>query len=166
MKNMLSRVVFVVACTFAFTVNVAAAEKPEKLLTDQDLEMVRANARLDKANVIKDYMQFNATEAQAFWPIYDEYSAMYKVKIVDERVKLISEYVKNRKKLTDELAKELVEKSLKLQNEKLDLQKKYYDKIVDAVGAKRAAEWFQINQYVDQIYDLSISTKVPLARGK
>jgi hypothetical protein len=163
MKNMLSGVVSVVACTLAFTVNVAAAEK---LLTDQDLEILRANARLDKANVIKDYMQFNAEEAQAFWPIYNEYSAMNKVKIGDERVKLISDYVKNRKQLSDEQAKELVEKSLKLQEEKMDLLKKYYDKMVEAVGAKRAVEWFQINQYVDQIYDLAITGQVPLALGE
>lgn len=163
MKNMISRVVFVVACTLAFTVNVTGAEK---LLTDQDLEAIRADARMDKANVIKDYMQFNAEEAQAFWPIYNEYISMYKVKIGDERVKLISDYVKDRKQLSDEQAKELVERSLKLQEEKMALLKKYYDEMVEAVGVKRAAEWFQINQYVDQIYDLSISTKVPLARGE
>jgi hypothetical protein len=96
-------------------------------------------------------------EAQAFWPIYNEYSAMYKVKIGDERVKLIDEYVKNRKTLSDEKAKELVEKWFELQNEKMELLKKYYNKMVDAVGAKRATEWFQINQYIDQLWDLAIS---------
>lgn len=165
--NRLSRVVIFVACTLAFTANIAAEEKAEqKLLTDQDLEMLRANARLDKANLIKEYMQLNATEAQAFWPIYDEYSAMSKVKIGDPRVSLIDEYVKNRKTLSDKKAKELVEKSLKLQNERLELLKKYYKKLVDAVGAKRALEWYQINQFVDQLWDVAISAQVPLAREK
>ena len=46
-----------------------------KPLTDDDIKLFRQDVQSIKDDVIRDTMQFNDTEATAFWPVYKEYAA-------------------------------------------------------------------------------------------
>src|SRR3981081_4411482 len=70
------------------------ANQSSQASIDQNIELMRKDIRSQKKQLIAANVPLTDAEAQAFWPVYDQYTADL-VKINNEKYTLIKEYAQS-----------------------------------------------------------------------
>jgi hypothetical protein len=116
MKKLILILVFVLASSVGYA-------------QDAYIELLRSDVKTQKVAIITQIMQFTSEEAKIFWPVYREYDVEL-TKLGDARIELIKDYAQYYETMTDQKAKELVERALKLEGKRTKLEK---DKVEEEV---------------------------------
>jgi hypothetical protein len=66
--------------------------------------------------------------------------------------------------MTDEKAKELVQKALKLEGRRTKLKRKYFRKFDRVLSSKTVAKFFQLENQINLLIDLQIASELPLIK--
>ena len=125
------------------------------------IDLMRANVRDQKAEIMGSVMELNAADAAKFWPIYSEYDAELS-KINDLRVANIKDYAANYSQMTDAKADELIQNALSYRKQRSELLATYYGRVKDALGAVTAARFAQVEDQLLLIIDLQIASSLPI----
>ena len=113
---------------------------------------------MEKKQAITEFLQLE--ENDPFWNIYDEYEKERK-ELGKKRIEILNNYAANYLTLTDEKASELIEQSIS-QRKKIDkLIVTYYKKVKKGNGAKVAAQFYQLENYILVAIRMTIMEKVP-----
>ena len=137
------------------------AQVQAKPLTDNDIKLLRQDLQTQKNDIISQAMQFSTKEAAAFWPLYRKYADEQHA-IADKRLKLIVDYAQNYDKMSDATATQLTERLFQIEDETQALRKKYFPQFRQALGAKRAAKFYQVDNRLTMMINLQIAAQVPL----
>ena len=78
----------------------SVAGAPSNNISDKDIEMLRADLRAQRKQIMAQNMTLTADEATKFWPIYDQYRQAA-IKANDERWAVIKDYAANYDTMTD-----------------------------------------------------------------
>jgi Spy/CpxP family protein refolding chaperone len=127
---------------------------------DQEIAMLRSNLRANRKQVIADNMKLTDSEAEKFWPIYDQYVNEL-VNINNAKYALVKEYVQNTN-MTEEEADSLTKKWLAVDESVVQLRLKYIPIFRRGLAAKRTALFFQIDRRVQMLIDLQLASLLPL----
>lgn len=161
MKTMIAVAVMTLAAVAAYT---QGGQKQNQMNAKQDvdsqIESLRADARAGKTEVIGKEMQLTEAEASKFWPIYREYEHEL-AGINDGRVEALKQYSRQYKTLTDEQARDIVDKSLDLDFKRSDLKRKYFKRIEKETSAVTAARFVQLERRIELVTDLELAKQVP-----
>ncbi|HZC43544.1 MAG TPA: hypothetical protein VE195_05170 [Acidobacteriaceae bacterium] len=130
-------------------------------LTDSDINLIRQDIQGAKNDIIKDTMQFSDAEGKAFWPVYQEYSAQQRA-IAAKRFAVIVDYSKSVGSMTDAEADSLTRRMLQSEDDVQTLRKDYLPKFQAALGAKRAAKFYQIDNRLTMILNVQLASAIPL----
>ena len=161
---------FALKKTCALTIVIAAlnfwafpqtAEVRAKPITDADIQLLRQDVQAMKNQIITDTMSLNEKEAAAFWPLYKQYAAAQH-SIADKRLAIITDYVKNLDKMDDAKAHDLTQRMFAIEGETLTLRKQYSPRFEKALGAKRAAKFYQVDSRLSEMVDLQLASEIPL----
>ena len=125
------------------------------------IEMMRKDIRAERNTIVDQAMGLEPAGKAKFWGIYDKYANEVKL-LWDERLANIMRYADNYEKMTDAIADELATKALDIQSRRLAIQKKYYAQMKDALGARVAVRFLQIESMLDDVLDIQIGSEVPL----
>jgi hypothetical protein len=145
----------------------AGAEDAASLQSDEQknvqayIDLLRADVRQDKAELMGAVMLLSAQDAAKFWPLYSEYDIQL-TKLNDQRIQTIKDYAKNYDLMTDAKADELVQKSIAYQKQRAELLAQTYDKVKQALGAVTAARFAMIEHQLLLIIDLQIASSLPV----
>jgi hypothetical protein len=126
------------------------------------IDLLRADVRQQKTEIMGAVMGLSAAEAAKFWPIYSEYDAAL-AKLNNQRVANIQDYAKNYDNMTDAKADELVQKAIDYRKQRAELLAKYYGQVKVALGSIEAARFLQIEDQLLLIIDLQIASQLPVA---
>src|SRR5271170_695503 len=154
-----------VVCAAIVLINAAASAQTTQVtakpLTDTDIQLLRSDLQADKNQVIADTMQFTDAESKAFWPVYRDYARDQQV-IGDDRVQLIKDYAKNYDTMDDAKARDMVQRMINIEDRTLNLREDYWPKFMNALGAKRAAKFYQVDNRLSLIVNLQLTAQIPL----
>jgi hypothetical protein len=125
------------------------------------VELLRADVKVKKTEILTELMQLNDDQAEKFWPIYREYDLELQG-LNDRKLAGIQYYAKNYQSMTDEKADELATGALELENKRNELKKKYYEKIREQLGGIIAARFLQIENQLLMVIDLQIASSLPI----
>jgi hypothetical protein len=125
------------------------------------VDLIRADVKAEKVQILAAMMQFTPEEAATFWPIYNGYDANL-TKLGDQRLALIKEYSDAFDSMSDAKADELVQKNFALVTERNALLKKCYEDVKSKMDAKTAARFLQVEYQLVTIIDLQISSRLPV----
>ena len=128
---------------------------------DAYLELLRSDVRAEKIAIVTEVMEFTDAEGARFWPVYREYDRQLQL-IVDDRIKMIKQFAANYGNYADKHAKKVAEKSLWLESRRTNLKRKFFPRFEKAVGAKRAAQFFQLERQINLLIELQIAAELPL----
>ncbi len=134
--------------------------KPNNI-KDQDIEMLRANLRAQRKQIMAENMTLTADEATKFWPIFDQYR-QEAIKPNDERWAVIKDYATNYGTMTDAQAQDYMKRSTAVDQQLLALRMKYVPIFEKVVSAKKTALWYQIDRRVDLLINLQLSAQIPM----
>ncbi len=143
----------------------AAAVANAQETTDDYIELLRMDIKAQKVEVITEAMQFTQEEAALFWPIYRNYDFEL-TEINNERLALIKEYAEKYETLTDDDAKDLVKRRMKLDEDRAKLSKKFFDEFGRVLPYKTVARFYQVETQLNLLLDLQIASELPLVRHK
>ncbi len=125
------------------------------------IDLLRADVRQQKAEMVGEVMQLSAADAAQFWPIYDEYDKEL-AKLNDLRVANIQEYASSYDQMTDAKADKLIQKALYYRKQRSELLDKYYERVRQALGGIEAARFIQVEDQLLLIIDLQIDSSLPV----
>jgi soluble lytic murein transglycosylase-like protein len=143
----------------------AAAATPATTTQEQNIkayiELLRADVRQQKAEMMGATMLLSASDAAKFWPIYSDYDAEL-TKLNDQRVANIEEYARTFDQMTDEKADELIQNAMAYQKQRSELLARTYERVKQALGATTAARFVQVEHQLLLIIDLQIASNLPV----
>ena len=137
------------------------ADASTKPLTDTDIQLLRSDVQGAKNDIIAHTMQFADAESKAFWPVYRDYARDQQV-IGDKRVQLIKDYAQAYDNMNDANAKDMMQRMLNIEDETLNLREDYWPKFQKALGAKRAAKFYQVDSRLTLMVNLELTSEIPL----
>src|SRR5208282_826779 len=144
--------------------SVSGADAQSNNLTDQDVEMLRADLRAQRKEIIAQNMSLTADEATKFWPIFDQYRKEA-IKPNDERWAVIKDYAANYNTMTDAQAQEYIRRSTAVDQQLLALRMKYVPVFEKVVSSQKTALWYQIDRRIDILINLQLSTVIPMVNA-
>lgn len=131
-------------------------------LTDE-IEMVRSMAQTQRQALVRQNMVFEPAENQAFWPLYNEYRGEMAA-VQNRLVRLVTDYAAQYETLTDSEAQRLLDGYLDYQSDALKVRQKYVKKLSKVLPGRKVARFFQVENKLDAIVNLSAASEIPLAR--
>jgi hypothetical protein len=130
-------------------------------ITDQDIQMLRADLRATRAAITESSVPLTPDEATKFWPIFDQYR-QEAIKANDERWALIKDYAANYNTMTDAQAENYIKRSTDVDQQLLALRMKYVPVFEKVISPKKTALWYQIDRHIDLLINLQLSTQIPM----
>ena len=139
----------------------ASGDGQSNNVSDQDIEMLRADLRAQRKQIVAQNMTLTADEATKFWPIFDQYRKEA-IAPNDERWAVIKDYATNYSTMTDEQAQDYMKRSTAVDQQLLALRLKYVPVFEKVISAKKTALWYQIDRRVDLLINLQLSAVIPM----
>src|SRR5208283_2213949 len=131
-----------------------------RLLSDPDIQSLRRDLRSQRKQIFAANMSLTDTEAEKFWPVYDRYAEDL-AKINDTKVALLMEYAQGYDAMTDEQAKDYVQRRAAVEQLILELRQKYVPLFGRVLTGKETALFFQIEWRLSLLVDLQLA-QMPL----
>jgi len=129
------------------------------------IEAFKKDVQAESRKMVNENLTLTEEEGKIFWPIYDDYTAAYD-KLVDERLKVIEEYMLNYYGMDNETAKDLINKAINLKMKGVELQKEYIDKMLAVLPASVVGKFFQIDNRIAVLIDVVRMSTVPMVRNE
>jgi hypothetical protein len=162
------RFAIVTAAAFLISFGIAAQEKQLKEPTEsKDLnlqsyvQLLRADLKASKRTLIKESMQLDNKQSEAFWPLYNQYD-VEQTKLGDQKLALVQQYARDFLSMTDDKADQLAQQVMQLDEQRLVLRKKYYDLMKKSLPAVVVARFFQLENQIQLVIDLQIASNLPI----
>jgi hypothetical protein len=136
-----------------------AQDKP----SDTNMQILRDKVKADKKLVVAANMDLNDAEGKVFWPIYDAYQK--DLQAINERTgKTILAYADayNKNTLTDEIAKQLTNEALAIDQDEITMRKSYQARLNRALSGKKVARYLQIENKIRAAIRYDLADGIPL----
>ena len=128
--------------------------------SDQDLQLLRKDVRSLKKQIVATNMDLTDTEAEKFWPIYDEYTTEL-ARIYDSKLALIQEFSQNNDTMTGDQAETYLRKRAAVEESIMQLRLKYIPIFRKVLSGRETALFFQIDWRLGLMIDLQLA-QMPL----
>jgi hypothetical protein len=161
-KDLVTRIISVgiAVITLGFAVPSWSQDKPAS-----NLQIVHEKLKADKKFIVAKYMDLTESEAQRFWPVYEEYQKDLQ-KINDRLLNMLQSYAGDyrNKSLTDEKAKKLLDEWIALEQDEVKQRSGFVPKLTKALPAKKAARYLQIENEYRILIRYDLAGTVPLVQ--
>ncbi|MDZ7613413.1 MAG: hypothetical protein U5K51_06605 [Flavobacteriaceae bacterium] len=124
----------------------------------EDIEMIQSIFGKEKKEMVTDFLQLDSNNP--FWALYDEYETKRK-ELGKDRLQALSFYVDNYEKMDATNSDSTIEKMRKLRDGNDKLLDTYYKKIKKASGSKVAAQFFQLEAYIQSAVRVAVMDEIP-----
>lgn len=128
---------------------------------EEYVELLRQDIVTQKTALLTDAMALDAAQSEKFWPIVREYD-VERAKLTDRRIALIKKFAANYETMTSDMAKEIAEESMKIDEDMLKLKKDYFGKVSKALTPVEAGQFLQVENFVDNLLRLQTQYELPL----
>jgi Spy/CpxP family protein refolding chaperone len=130
---------------------------------NQDIDLLRKDIRSQKKQLIAANLPLTDTEAQKFWPVYDQYTAEL-VKINNDKYALIQDYAQNYGNMTDAQADKWSAGILKIDADVTALRQTYRANFRKVLPAKKTALYEQIERRAQMLIEIQLASQIPLVQ--
>ena len=126
----------------------------------EDVDMIQAIFGKEKKTMVAGFVKVDASQADAFWKLYDEYETSRK-ELGKKRIALLEKYATNYATLDDATTDQIIKENQTLQAETDKLIVTYYGKIKKVAGSKPAAQFYQLEGYLLSVIRATILENIP-----
>jgi hypothetical protein len=158
----MKRTAFVLACiTTAILAGPRAAGAQQKPDTWTVIQQLQTDLKADRQAVVAANLPLTEGESKAFWPVYKEYRSEVE-KLGDRVAKLVVAYAANFETMDDAKAEAFFSEQLAIDRARVALREKYVPRVRKVLPAMKAARFFQIENKIDSIINVSLASEIPL----
>jgi hypothetical protein len=128
---------------------------------DPELDYIKKTYSQDKKTIVEQYLNLTVDQGAKFWPVYASYEKK-REKLAAERLKTIQKYIDLADTLNsaqaDKIATTVLNNQLSL--DRLNLET--YGKMKVAVGARKAAQFIQLESYLQTMWRSYLQENIPM----
>ena len=129
--------------------------------TKEEVELFQAVFGMEKKEIVAEFVALEGQAAAGFWTLYDQYETERKLH-GKKRISLLNRYALQYETLDDPQTDQILKDMRALGKEYDNLIHKYYKQIRKTVGAKTAAQFYQLEVYFQSAIRLEIFDQIPL----
>ena len=129
------------------------------------IQQLQADLKADRQAVVATNLPLTEEEARIFWPVYKEYRGEVE-KLGDRVAKLITAYAANFETMTNDKADAFFKELLAIERDKVTVREQYVPKVRAVLPAIKAARFFQIENKLDAIVNMTLASEIPLVPVK
>ena len=129
-------------------------------VNEGDVQIIQKYFGVEKMALLKEYMNFSPQQDSLFWKDYNAYETD-RQELGKKRIQLIDEYMKAINNLDESKATSLVDRSNANEIAFKQLLKKYFTKFSKTIGPVKAAQFYQFENYLNNIINLTIQENIP-----
>jgi hypothetical protein len=134
------------------------------LLTAQAMNEIDINNfYTEKKALIKETLPLTDKESQTFWLLYDDYMKGYAARI-DQRIEYERGFTKKAASMTEEQARDAIDKHYQLISENLAAKKEMLKKLRRLLPEKKVLQFFQLEEKIEIGFFCQIVENVPLVK--
>ena len=148
-------IIFAVFCCALF----AGAAMAEDLQTE--IAITRTQTEADRQAIVAATLDLEATDAEAFWPLYKAYRDEMS-KPADRGWKFLIELADKMNSLTNDDATKLMNEWFSIEKQVLDIKTKHAKLMSKKVPPALVAQFFQIDNKIDTLLRLDAAANIPL----
>lgn len=127
----------------------------------EEITMVQSIYGMEKRELIAKHMKLNASQAQQFWQLYDEYEIQRK-EIGQKRKDNIISYADKYDQLTNDEADKLIKTSFEVNLSFIQLWEVTYKKMAKSMTPVIAAQFIQAEMFIENMVRQELSLDIPL----
>jgi hypothetical protein len=130
-----------------------------------NLKSVHEKLEADKKSIVAQYMELTESEAQRFWPVYEEIQT--DLRELDRRLRdLLQSYAADYRSqsLSDEKAKQLLDAWIAIEQDGAKHRGAYAPKVLKVLPPKKAARYLQIENEYRTLVRYDLAATVPLVQ--
>jgi len=158
--------ILIALCLVALAVSSAPAQEdemtPEQL--DELTQILRANLRAEKTKWVEANVQLTADQKDNFWALYRRYEAD-RTTIGNEWLANIKDYAEHYDSMTEEKAKELLDKAFDVEKKLLAVEEKHKNEMMKHLPATVVGRFFQIDRRLNLLMDVEAASQIPLVKA-
>lgn len=144
---------------FIWPAIITAQEKPA-----DNMQLVVEKIRADKKLFIAANMQLTETEAKDFWPVYEAYqNELFLLRT--RTIKMIDDYAMAYDKMTNKIAKKLLDEFMSIEKFRPKLNQNYRPKFQKALSEVKTVRYFQIENKINAALMYEFADKIPLIKN-
>jgi len=126
----------------------------------EEVQMFQSLFGAEKKAVVAEFIKLQSPAKETFWGLYDQFETERK-DLGLARFDILGQYAANYATLDDLKTNEIMKEIIDLQKKNDKLLLTYYGKINKAVGAKPAAQFYQLESYFLSVIRATILESVP-----
>jgi len=130
------------------------------VFAQSDQEFFLTIFKTEKREYFAQHMNLKETQFNAFWDTYSTFETE-RVEIGRQRIEMLKVYVEKYTTMTDEDADQIMKTWLSLEKKEDALRTKYFGKMKQSLGAKVAARFIQIDDYIQTVIKFEILDELP-----
>ena len=126
-----------------------------------EMQMFQTMFGMAKKEIVSEFVKIDGPKSDAFWKLYDEYESNRK-QLGQKRFVVLNNYVKNYTKLTAAETDQIIEDIILLSTSQDKLIARYYNKIKKQISINAAAQFYQIEWYLQSQVRTNILESIPM----
>jgi hypothetical protein len=126
----------------------------------QEIDFLQSVYGMKKKELVAKHMKLQASQADVFWQIYDEYEISRK-EIALKRLKNIEFYAETYESLSNENADELMKTTMEIKQDFIKLWTKTYKKISKSIDSVTAAQFIQAEMFFEEMIRQELYMEIP-----
>jgi hypothetical protein len=131
----------------------------------EEIDFIQATFGMNKKALVNDFMKLDASKADAFWKLYDEYETKRK-ELGKKRFDLMEQYANNYEGMPGEVADKWMADVIKLGNSTDQLLQDYYQKIKKVTDPVTALKFYHVESYLLNSFRAQLTSELPWVKGK
>jgi hypothetical protein len=131
----------------------------------EEIDYIQATFGMNKKALVADFMKLDASKADAFWKLYDEYEVKRK-DLGKQRFDLMEQYANNYEGMPGEVADKWMADVIKLSNSTDKLLQEYYSKVKKVTDPVTALKFYHVESYLLSSFRAEVTSELPWVKGK
>ena len=115
--------------------------------SSEEIDYIQAIFGMEKRAAVKDFIQLEETESEAFWRLYDAYELTRK-EYGRERILLLDKFASEFETMSDQESIDWMKSVISLRDKNEKLIERYYKRILKECSPVVAMQFYQIESYV------------------
>lgn len=129
-------------------------------INTDEMQMYQTLFGMGKKEIVAEFMKIDDSRKELFWKLYDSYENNRK-QLGQKRFVALNNYVKNYSKLNEAETNEIMEDVIELTTSQDKLIAQYYKKIKKQINVVTAAQFYQIEWYLQSQIRTNILEHIP-----
>jgi hypothetical protein len=128
-----------------------------------NMQILLEKIRADKKLLVAESMQLTEAEAKSFWPVYDQYQdELFLLRA--RTAKLIMDYAGAYDKMTNDMAKKLLDELMSIEALGPKLRQAYLPKFRKVLPETKVVRYYQIENKINAALMYELAANIPLMK--